>query len=192
MSKCGIVMLLAITGVIFAFADVMLGFGNRATHPALTGISVEGSRVDDYVKDQLHMANGIQTQLKYQPEWYQMYIEYRLQRGGYSAGGNNRTVLEWLRGGSVIEDEDLDVLPLFPNIRPRHHFHDPIRNTGLDNKTDHPNYSNLFAWATHFYPGEFDVTGQSAATWAIEGDAQREPTVNDESWSVAQERNSGE
>jgi len=186
MSKCGIVMLLLITSVIFTFGDVVFGFGNTATHLALTNSAAGGSVVDGYLKEQLGMANGVQIQLRYQPEWYQMYIEYRLQRGGYSAGGNNRTVLEWLKGGSVIEDEDLDVLPLFPSIRPRHHFHDPIRNVGLDNKFDHPNYSNLFAWATHFYPGEFDVTGQSAIVWAIEGTApDKEPTINNQSWGDA-------
>ncbi len=188
MNKCMILILLIITIIIFTFSNKGLGFGNKATHPSLTNISVEGSGVDIYMKNQLGMANGIQTQLRYQPDWYQMYIEYRLQRGGHSAGGNNRTVLEWLKAGSVIEDEDLDVLSFLPSIRPRHHFHDPINNVGLDNKFDHPDYSKLFAWATHLYPGEFDVTGQSAIVWAIKGTAPgKEPTVNNQSWSEAKE-----
>jgi hypothetical protein len=189
MNKCRILILLIVTGIIFTFSDIVFGFGNESTHPALTNISVESSIVDDCLKDQLGMANGIQTQLKYQPEWYQMYIEYRLQRGGYSAGGNDRTVVEWMKAGSVIEDEDLDIWPPFlPSIRPRHHFHDPIRNVGLDNKFDHPNYANLFAWATHFYPGRFDVTGQSAIMWAIVGTAPgKEPTVNNQAWVDARD-----
>jgi hypothetical protein len=130
--KCSLTLLI-ITSIIFAFDDMVFGFGNKATHPALTGRAI-GQAVDDYLKNQLGMSNGIQTQLKYQPDWYQMYIESRMKRGGYSAGGNNRTVLEWLKAGSVIEDEDLDVLPKFPNIRPRHHFHDPINNVGYEQK----------------------------------------------------------
>ena len=189
MNKYGIPILLIIAIILLAFGGDVLGFCNQITHPAITNNAIGESAIDDYLKNQLGMINGIQTQLRYQPDWYQTYIQYRLQRGGYSLGGNNRTVLEWLKSGSVIEDEDLDVWPPFlPSIRPRHHFHDPIRNSGLDNKTDHPNYANLFAWTTHYYPGEFDVTGQSAIVWAIKGtDPYREPTTNAQSWVDARD-----
>ncbi len=165
------------------------GYGNKITHPAITSNAIGESAIDSYLKDQLGMSNGLQTQLRYQPEWYQTYIQYRLQRGGYSLGGNNRTVLEWLKSGSVIEDEDKDILlDSLPSIRPRHHFHDPIRDSGLDDKTDHPNYTNLFAFATHIYPGQFDVTGQSAIVWAIKGTAPyQEPTTNAQSWVDARD-----
>ncbi len=190
MNKYGIPTLLIITIILLAFGGTVFGFCNQITHPAITSSAVGESVIDDYLKNQLGMVNGIQTQLNYQPDWYQMYIQYRLQRGGYSTGGPNRTVLEWMKSGSVIEDEDKDVWPPFlPSIRPRHHFHDPLRNSGLDDKTDHPNYANLFAWTTHFYPGEFDVTGQSAIVWAIKGTApyDKEPTTNAQSWVNARD-----
>jgi hypothetical protein len=165
------------------------GFGNKITHPSVTNTVIQSSVTDDYVKNQLGMVDGMQTQLKYQPDWYQMYIAYRLHRGGYSLGGNERTALEWLKAGSVIEDEDKDVLlDILPSIRPRHHFHDPIHNVGLDNKFDHSNYANLFAWITHIYPGEFDVTGQSAIIWSIQGTAPfKEPSTNAQSWQDARD-----
>ena len=169
--------------------NISLGFGNKVTHPAITSSVVGASVVDNYLKSQLGLTNGIQTQLQYLPEWYETHLAYRLQRSGYSSGGSVRTTKEWIKAGSAIEDQDEDVwydLPIRPlPIRPRHHFHDPIRNAGLDNKFDHPNYSNMFAWATYFYPGEFDVTGQSAIVWAIKGFATQEPAVNNQSWEDA-------
>ncbi|MBN2018600.1 MAG: hypothetical protein JW749_00050 [Sedimentisphaerales bacterium] len=187
MKKYEILTNLIIAVIILNFSKIAFGFGNKLTHPALTNSITEGAVVDSYLKNQLGMSNGIQTQLKYQPDWYQMYIEYRLKRGDYSLGGNNRQVFEWMKAGSVIEDEDLEAWYFFPSIRPRHHFHDPINNVGLDNKYDHPNYSKLFAWATHFYPAEFDVTGQSAKTWAIKGYAQQGPTDNIQCWDDTRE-----
>ena len=180
--------LIVLLGINIWPTHITYGFGNKITHPAITNKAVQSSVVDTYLKNQLGITNGIQMQLTYQPDWYDEYIEYRLQRGGYSIGGNNRTILEWLKSGSVIEDEDKDTLFFLPSIRPRHHFHNPIDNVGLDNKFDHPNYGELFFWDKNIYPYGFDVTGQSAIVWAIEGAApNKEPEINAQSWSSARD-----
>jgi hypothetical protein len=169
--------------VAFGFCKYVLAFGNKQTHPALTEKSIAGSVLDNYLKTQLSMDEGVNSDLQYNVEAYNAWIKRRMEIGGVEDPGNTkRTILKWIKAGSNIEDEHGTYLP---SIRPRHHFHDPIRNAGLDNKTDHPNYGSFFAWATGIYTYEFDVTGQSAKTWAIDGFAEQEPTGSAQCWAFA-------
>jgi len=115
--------------------------------------SIADSVLDDYLRVHLGMDEGINSELQYNVEMYNEYIKRRMEKGGVENPYNpSRTILKWIKAGSTIEDEDGSLLW---SIRSRHHFHDPTcnfqdfnepgRNAGLDNKTDHPNYSHLFA-----------------------------------------------
>jgi len=169
--------------VAFGFCKYVLAFGNKQTHPALTEKSIASSVLDNYLKTQLSMDEGVNSDLQYNVEAYNAWIKRRMEIGGVEDPSNTkRTILKWIKAGSNIEDEHGTYLP---SIRPRHHFHDPIGNAGLDNKTDHPNYGSFFAWATGIYTYEFDVTGQSAKTWAIDGFAEQQPTGSAQCWAFA-------
>jgi len=86
-----------------------------------------------------------------------------------------RNISEWLRVGSIIEDQDNHTIT--PPWRPRHHFHDPIRNAGLDNHTDYPDW-DAPGWSSWL------PLGQSAPVWGIEGTASEEPQNNNDRWAV--------
>jgi len=146
---------------------------NRETHPAITeqAVSVNEARVDDYLKTQLGLSDGLSTQLYWD---FPSDIEGRVKKGGTNPNQRTRTILEWIRTGSNIEDEDGRTIPW----RPRHHFHDPIRNSGLDNHADHPD------WEAPFWSSWLPL-GQSAMDWAILGTAAQEPFTNNEKWSAA-------
>jgi hypothetical protein len=146
---------------------------NKLTHPAITEQAVNGivESFDDYLKTQLGLSDGLSTQLYWD---FPSDIAGRVQKGGTNPNQRNRTILEWIRTGSNIEDEDGRTIPW----RPRHHFHDPIRNAGLDNHTDHPDWDapGTSSWLP---------LGQSAIDWAILGTAVQEPFTNNEKWEFA-------
>jgi hypothetical protein len=146
---------------------------NKLTHPAITEQAVNGivESFDDYLKTQLGLSDGLSTQLYWD---FPSDIAGRVQKGGTNPNQRNRTILEWIRTGSNIEDEDGRTIPW----RPRHHFHDPIRNSGLDNHADHPD------WEAPLWSSWLPL-GQSALSWAITGTAAQEPFTNNEKWSAA-------
>jgi len=178
MNSHRIIALLFIISIIFVFNNIVFGFGNEITHPAITVKCVNASTVDNFLKNNLGLSGGVQTEFQYDEEQFNLFIKNRMAQTNFQSNITKRTAFDWMRAGSAIEDEDGHKFP----IRARHHFHDPLHNSGLDNKTDHPNYMDLFAWLTHTYSGGFDVTGQSAITWAISGEAQQEPYDNFECW----------
>ncbi len=118
--------------VSLGFCTFAYGFGNKATHPALTEKAAGMSVIDGYLKRQMGLTDGIQTSLNWDFSSY-LDVKKRIKAGGVKPEETTRTVLEWMKTGSNIEDEDGRII--LPSIRPRHHFHDPIRNAGLDNKT---------------------------------------------------------
>ena len=181
MKDCRISAALILLVILLAFNSILFGFGNKVTHPAISSESIDASTADDYLKNNIGLSRGIQTELQYDADLYNFFIRQRMYRGNFYPDMTKRTVFGWLRAGSVIEDEDGYRFP----IRARHHFHDPLHNAGLEDKTDYPNYSQLFAWVTHIYSEGFDVTGQSAIIWAISGEAQQEPFDNFECWERA-------
>jgi hypothetical protein len=179
MKKVSPVILLIMTCIIPSFCDVVFGFGHEVTHPAITSESISISALDDYLKNNLGLSYGVQTELQYDTDIYNSLIKNRIAVGNCEPERTKRTVFNWIRAGSDIEDIDKDANPPLPSIRARHHFHDPIRNSGLDNKYDHSNYSQFINILF------FDVTGQSAITWAISGEAPQEPYDNFECWESA-------
>ncbi len=181
---------LLILGISLVTCTCLYGWANKSTHPALTEKSIADSVLENYLRTQLGIDEGINAEFQYNIEMYNEYIKRRMEKGEVDNPYNpSRTILKWIKSGSTIEDEDGSLLW---SIRSRHHFHDPTcnfqdfnepgRNAGLDNKTDHPNYGDLFAWATGIYTDEFDVTGQSALFWTTDGFAEQEPNANSQSW----------
>ena len=122
----------------FCLCENLYAFGNKLTHPALTNKAVgtgnSAAKIDDYLKNELGLDNGMATEL----EWnFPSEIKERIKEGKEDSNKKTRTVLEWLKTGSNIEDEDGRQIPW----RPRHHFHDPNReDAALDNHTDHPGW----------------------------------------------------
>ncbi len=167
-------------GIFLVWSKPLYAYGNILTHPALTDEAIQidnnPAKLDDYLKIQLGLKDGLNTEL----EWdFPSGIKERIKRGNSEPDKTNRTVLEWLKVGSTIEDEDGRRWP----VRPRHHFHDSYRNEGLDNKADHPDW-----WGIPTL-GPFDLTGESALWWAIKGydRKSRIPKYNENYWRSARE-----
>jgi hypothetical protein len=165
----------------FGLSKDSYGWGNKKTHPTLTYEATQtnnnSAKLDDYLKTQLELKEGLYTEL----EWdFPSDIKERIKWGKVEPDKTNRTISDWLKVGSTIEDEDGHWQP----IRPRHHFYDPCRNSGLDNQTDHPNWRNYMCTWTGF-----DLTGESALWWAKKGydRGNRTPRYNENYWWSARE-----
>ncbi|MFA5239603.1 MAG: hypothetical protein WC476_07860 [Phycisphaerae bacterium] len=152
---------------------------NKLTHPAITekAATNTASTLDDYLKTQMGLTNGISTQLYWD---FPQDIETRIDRGDANSNQTTRNISEWLQVGSIIEDteESSDPHRVIAPWRPRHHFHDPTRNSGLDNHTDHPDW-DAPGWSSWL------PLGQSTRDWAISGTAAQEPFTNNEKWANA-------
>ncbi len=151
--------------------DSLNAWENKKTHPAITSNSIAASIADNYLKTQLGLSGGLSTQLYWN---FPSDIEERMTTNDKVDPNKTKTILDWLRAGSSIEDEDGHWIP----IRPRHHFYDPTRNSGLDNHTAHPDWDapGTSSWLP---------LGQSALDWAISGKAGLEPTANNNKWEDA-------
>jgi hypothetical protein len=146
---------------------------NIKTHPAITDNGITTSIADNYLKTQMGLADGVTTQLFWN---FPQDIKIRIGKGAANPNQTIRNISEWIRVGSIIEDQDTRFFP--PPWRPRHHFYDPIRNSGLDNHTDHPDWDapGTSSWLP---------LGQSALNWTILGTALQEPFTNNEKWANA-------
>ena len=106
-------------------SEDLYAWGNIETHPALTEKAVgndnSATKIDDYLKIQLGMDDGIETELEYLFLWS---LKKRMAKADPKK--TTSSVLDWIKTGSLIEDEVLI------DARMRHHFHDPTRNAGLD------------------------------------------------------------
>jgi hypothetical protein len=101
---------------------------NKLTHPELTQIAVERSVLvkSDYLQTQFGLVQGLNTKLELM--WnFESNLQRRAsqERPPEAWGGSELSIEDWIKDGSYFED--------VPNPRARHHFHDPIRNTGLNN-----------------------------------------------------------
>ena len=164
------ILVLMVFSVVFVLsAHNLYAFENVKTHPAMTERAVTASTIDNYLKTQIGLNDGINTQLSYN---FPLEIQIRINRAKWDGGKTTRTLLEWLKVGSAIEDTDL--YPVQP-IRPRHHFYDPTRNSGLNNKDDNPDWKGWPETA-------MGLKGGSALIWAVNGTAPYSPTSNNQSW----------
>ncbi len=162
---------ITILALAVVLCNPLYGWENKKTHPAITDNAVTSSIADSYLKTQMGLTNGITTQLYWN---FPRDIKTRIYWGDANPNQTTRNISEWLRIGSIIEDHDNRIIPW----RPRHHFHDPIRNAGLDNHTDHPDW-DAPGWSTWL------PLGQSALNWTILGTALQEPRNNNDKWSIA-------
>ncbi len=122
------------------------------THKALTEKAVADNNqsvLDDYLRWPLHVEQGLNGVLLLNPS-----VTPDLERVLPEIPANP-TVLDLLKAGAALED--------IPLPRARHHFHDPYRNAGLDNKTEHPARAPVINWFSQRIWGlSFDLTGASA------------------------------
>jgi len=171
--KIRILIVTIFLGTCLGLCERIYAWGNKKTHPAITDKTVGASVINDYLRTQLSLSDGVSTELYWD---FPSDIKERLKAGKANPDQTTRTILEWMMAGSNIEDMTLR------QARSRHHFHDPTRNAGLDNKTDHPDW-----WGVPTMGSSFDLTGESSLIWAIQGTAPNEPTINDESWQDARD-----
>jgi len=169
--KIRILIVTIFLGTCLGLCERIYAWGNKKTHPAITDKTVGASVINDYLRTQLSLSDGVSTELYWD---FPSDIKERLKAGKAKPDQTTRTILEWMMAGSNIEDMTLR------QARSRHHFHDPTRNAGLDNKTDHPDW-----WGVPTMGSPFDLTGESALVWAIQGTAPNEPTINEHSWQKA-------
>ena len=167
--KNQLVVLLVIFVISILPLQFLYAFENVKTHPVMTERAAVASTIDSCLKTQMGLTNGINTQLYYD---FPSEIQTRIERAEWDGGKTTRTLLEWLKVGSAIEDTDL--YPVKPR-RPRHHFYDPTRNAGLNNRDDNPDF--------HGGPEiAMDFKGGSAMVWAVNGTASQNPATNNQSW----------
>jgi len=141
------------------------------THPALSQEAANASQVGNYLQNQLGYSAGLNTQLQI-TNITTPFVQDLIDRG-MDQNITIRSILGWMREGSELEDA------LLLQARSQHHFYDPIRNAGLDNRTDHPYWEGL---PTIFSP--FDLRGESALFWIITGTSSTGyPKNNLETWT---------
>jgi hypothetical protein len=133
------------------------------THKAITKEVVNRSVLaGDYLDKQLGLTDKLTTELELS-EQFQNNINTRVaQEPEFEWAKMKISILEWLIDSSELED--------VPNPRARHHFHDPIRDSGLDNSERPAWLINLIkSGSKQKYPDywEFDATGGSSFDRAI-------------------------
>ena len=83
---------------LICFCQPLYGWENRFTHPAITKqvVTSSAASVDDYLKTQLGLSGGINTQLSYS---FLSETQKRITRASWDSGKTQRTLLEWLKVG---------------------------------------------------------------------------------------------
>ncbi|MFH1371628.1 MAG: hypothetical protein ABII09_10140 [Planctomycetota bacterium] len=143
------------------FAIAILRIGSQAfgfcdsSHANLTQTAIYNSALGKYLQTQLNIQQGLgevltldQSVIPPSERIPSAQFEDRIS----SIIPTNPTIRELLICGARLED--------IPNPRAKHHFYDPYRNAGLDDKTDHPEWRKYAPaiWTNY----EFDFTGESA------------------------------
>jgi hypothetical protein len=123
------------------------------THKALTEKAISNNNqsvLDDYLKNELGMGQGLNSVLVLDRTITPDANRVLPQIPPYPS------ILDYLKAGACLED--------IPLPRARHHFHDPYRNAGLENKSEHPTWASIINYLTQKeYNGlSFDLTGASA------------------------------
>ena len=177
MKKAILIVTLFIVVFILSFPNKAHAWENKLTHPTITQRAIDSSTcvLDSYLKTEFGLGNGINTELEWTLADMSNYPEFKIIDPGIST----RTILDWIKAGSIVEDEDGKIPKPW---RPRHHFHDPTRNAGLDNLTDHP------LWTGITYLVGWVPRGESALSWVTVGtSSQWVPLENVNTWDSARE-----
>ncbi len=161
----------------FCFSSASLyAWEQNYTHPALSQEASNISLVGTYLQNQLGYAAGLNTQLQI-TNTTTPFIEDLIDRG-MDPSVTTRSILGWMQEGSKLEDAK------HRQARSQHHFYDPTRNAGLDNRTDYPDWEGL---VTKFSP--FDLRGESALFWITTGTSSTGyPKDNQETWSATRNK----
>lgn len=154
--------ILFVVGLIFAWSTRGYAWSGK-THSALTEKAISDSNqstIEEYLENQLGIDQGLNCILlldeSITPDPDRVLPEIPA----------NTSVLDLLKAGSYLEDN--------PRPRARHHFHDPYRNTGLDNKTEHPMRAvALNKLSKLLYGIGFDLTGASTLKRALGTEEQQ-------------------
>lgn len=123
-----------VISAVLSLAQGAIAWENQLIHPAITKNSAERSVLaGDYLQTQLGLDEKLDANLVLTGQ-FQNNIDMRVSQEPEFVWDHKTqvSILEWLKKGSSLED--------VPNPRARHHFYDPIRNAGLDNHTDHPDW----------------------------------------------------
>ena len=88
--------------LLFSLCNISNAWENKLTRPAITeqAASPDLAIVDDYLKTQLDLDDGLLTQLHWN---FPKDIERRTRGGQADPYTKNRTVLEWIKLGSTID-----------------------------------------------------------------------------------------
>jgi len=156
------VKILFVATVIFGWCTQVHAWSGQ-THSALTEKAISDSNqtvLDKYLKSQLGIDQGLNCILLLDelitPDPDRVLPEVP----------TNSSVLDLLKAGARLED--------IPLPRARHHFHDPYRNTGLENKTEHPTRAASINFFTNlWYDLSFDLTGASDLKRALGTEEQQ-------------------
>jgi len=162
--------------IFFCLCQPLYAWEKEYTHPALSQEAANASKVGAYLQNELGYAPGLSSQLQI-INTTTPFIQDLIDRG-MDPGITTRSILQWIREGSKLEDA------LIRQARSQHHFHDPIRNAGLDNRTDYPDWEGA---PTRLSP--FDLRGESALFWMTTGTSSTGyPQNNLDTWEEARNR----
>jgi hypothetical protein len=149
-------LLIVVTALIILWNFKAYAFEGN-THKALTEKAISNNNqsvLDNYIKDELGMGQGLNSVLVLDGEITPDSGRVLPQIPA------SPSILDLLKAGAYLED--------VPNPRARHHFHDPYRNAGLDNKTEHPVWADRLDQLSMLRYGlSFDLTGASALKRAL-------------------------
>jgi len=151
-----VIKFLLVVAVVFGWSIQIYAWSGK-THSALTEKAVSDSNqpvLDEYLKNQLGIDQGLNCVLlldeSLTPDPDRVLPEIPA----------NPSVLDLLKAGSRLED--------IPLPRARHHFHDPYRNSGLENKTEHPvRAPAIDQFSRTIWGLSFDLTGASCLRRAL-------------------------
>ncbi|NOG52744.1 MAG: hypothetical protein HND57_00175 [Planctomycetes bacterium] len=103
-----------------------------ATHAAMSEIAARNAECGliGFLVDHLLIPNELDTECR-------------------GPGGNTRSLLEWIRYGSIMEDDT------FPTLRPFRHFYDPTRDRGLTDDVPFV-YTSSLLWAYNDSGNDWD------------------------------------
>jgi hypothetical protein len=152
-----IIMRFMLLSICWVMATKVIAFEGQTTHPAIMEKAVARSVLSgDYLRTQIGLNSDLNTPLELTGQ-FQGNINMRIaQEPKFEWSATKLSIKQWLKEGSKLED--------VPNPRARHHFHDPIRNTGLNNSEANSRVRGaLWLGSKWLYPDYwgFDATGLS-------------------------------
>ncbi|MFA5553087.1 MAG: hypothetical protein WDA68_00820 [Phycisphaerae bacterium] len=154
----------------------LIAWEKEYTHPSISEAAANTSHIDSYLQNQLGYTTGLSTQLQI-INTTTPFIQDLINRG-MKLNINTRNILEWTREGSKLEDAKTW------QARSQHHFYDPFRNTGLDNRTDHPDWDGFPTLSPYF-----NLRGEPSLFWIITGESSTGyPKSNQQTWSATRNK----